>query len=473
MALSTVELDYTPYEYQANIHTSPLRFACIVGGRRVGKSKMALMELVKHCLETPKATAWWVGPTITMAREVGWEEFKEYAQDLAPAIKSMHETLLTVRFKNGSMIAFKGADNERSLRGRGLTYLVIDEAAFIEPEIWTRALRPALSDRQGKAILISTPNGRNWFYNQAAFAYAADAWLYEHWPTQLNPLITEEELIEAANTVSEMDFRQEYLAEFITKEGMVYDKFSDENIIEEGSPSLHDFEIYLGIDFGYANPTAICFMAVDPYKDEVIQFDEIYVSRTDIEQIQNLILEKLTYHHLSPISVKEIFTDPAGNAAELSSGISPVDFLRQGDFRWHVSNRGSEIAPGIAMVRSYICNANGNRRYYITSNCKETIRSLSGYTYTKQSQKYETIKEEALKDGVHDHMADAIRYFFTNRFDKSKWIAETPEMWNYGVDLQARTRVVMKKCQICHKKFPSKTPKTEPPYICKQCNGEL
>jgi len=466
-------IDYAPYEYQERIHTSDYRFRLVVGGRRVGKSKMALMELVKHCLETPKAVAWWVGPTITMAREVGWEEFKDFKDVLEPAILSMHETLLTVRFKNGSLIAFKGADNERSLRGRGLTYLVIDEAAFIEPEIWTRALRPALSDKKGKALLISTPNGRNWFYGASANAYASEQWHYEHWPTINNPLITEDELVEAAATVSEMDFRQEYLAEFITKEGMVYDNFTDDNIIEPGSPSWHDYDVYLGVDFGYANPTAICFMAVDKIKNEVTQFDEIYAERLDIEQLEHLILIKLQEHGLTPDAVKEIYTDPAGNAEELSSGISPVDFLRQSDFRWHVGNKGSQIAPGIAMVRSYLCAANGKRRYYITDNCRETIRSLSGYTYTKQSKKYETIKEEALKDGIHDHMCDAIRYFFVNKFDKSKWVAEVPEQWNYGIDLQTRNKVVMKTCQECRQKFPSKTPKTEPPYFCRKCNGEL
>lgn len=471
--MQTVELDYAPYDYQMSIHNNPGRFSLIVGGRRVGKSKMALMELIKHCLETPKAMAWWVAPTITMAREVGWEEFKDYADILQPALLSMHETLLTAKFKNGSVLSFKGGDNEKSLRGRGLTYLVLDEAAFIDQEIWTRALRPALSDKQGKAILISTPNGRNWFYQQAAFAHQDELWLYEHWPTHLNPLITEQELIEAASTVSEMDFRQEYLAEFITKEGMVYDKFSEENIIEAGSPSWHDFEVYLGIDFGYANPTAICFMAYDPVVQQVIQFDEIYEARLSIEQLEQLILIKLQEHNLTPAAVKEIFTDPAGNAAELSSGISPVDYLRQSDFRWRVSNKGSEIAPGIALVRSYICAANGTRRYYITDNCKETIRSLSGYTYTKQSQKYETIKEEALKDGLHDHMADAIRYFFVNRFDQAKWIQDQPEQWNYGVDLHSHTRVVMKTCQKCRRKFPSKTPKNDPPYLCRKCNGEI
>lgn len=469
----TIELDYAPYEYQEAIHYSDSRFQLIVGGRRVGKSKMALMELIAHCLSTPKAMAWWVAPTIAMAREVGWEEFKDFKDVLAPAIDSVHETLLKVKFKNGSQIYFKGSDNERALRGRGLTYLVIDEAAFVEPEIWTRALRPALSDKKGKALLISTPNGRNWFYQQAQYAQSSNTWSYHHWPTMMNPLIGEAELIEAAKTVSEMDFRQEYLAEFITREGLVYDNFREENIIEPGCPSGHDYEIYLGIDFGYANPTAICFMAVDRIAGHVIQFDEIYVARKSIDEIQDMILDKLLYHNLTPANVVSIFTDPAGNATELSSGISPVDFLRQGNFAWTVGNKGSEIAPGIALVRSYIQAKDGTMRYSVTRNCVNTIRSLTGYTYSKAAKSTETIKEEAWKDGIHDHMCDAIRYFFINRFDNSSWVARAPEMYAYGVDLHDKGRVTMKKCQLCHMKFPSKTPKHEPPYTCKKCNKEL
>lgn len=68
--MQVIELDYAPYDYQSNIHLSDNRYKLIVGGRRVGKSKMALMELIKHCLEVPKANAWWVAPTINMAREI-------------------------------------------------------------------------------------------------------------------------------------------------------------------------------------------------------------------------------------------------------------------------------------------------------------------------------------------------------------------------------------------------------------------
>jgi hypothetical protein len=197
------------------------------------------------------------------------------------------------------------------------------------------------------------------------------------------------------------------------------------------------------------------------------------VTRKSIDEIEDMIVEKLAEHGLNRDAVKEILTDPAGNAAELSSGISPVDSLRMSPLRWHVSNKGSEIAPGIALVRSFIKAADGSVKFFVTNNCKETIRSLSGYTYAKASQKYETIKEEALKDGIHDHMCDAIRYFFVNVFDQNKWIAEVPEQYNYGIDLQSKQRVVMKRCQQCRASFPSKTPKNQPPYICRACNGEI
>ena len=59
--MQVIELDYAPYDYQSAIHLVVDAY---------GKSKMALMELIKHCLEVPKANAWWVAPTINMAREI-------------------------------------------------------------------------------------------------------------------------------------------------------------------------------------------------------------------------------------------------------------------------------------------------------------------------------------------------------------------------------------------------------------------
>jgi hypothetical protein len=474
--LPVVELDYAPFAYQQELHLSTARFTVIAGGRRVGKSKMALQELIKCCLTKPGSHCWWVAPTISMAREIGWEEFREsFMQDLGPALQSTNEALGRVRFRNGSTIYFKGSDSERSLRGRGLNYVVVDEAAFVAEEAWTQSLLPALADQKGRALLISTPNGRNWFWKMCNFAYLDRTGMYRyfHWPSFLNPLMDAAEMELMRSSVSEQDFRQEFLAEFVTRGGAVYSDFGEENIIKVPygqllSPNPHNYDIYLGIDFGYANPAAVCFMAVDHTTEEVTQFDELYVTRAKIDVIEHMIVEKLQNHGMLPENVRYVYVDPAGNAEDLQMGISPVDFLRQSPFRWRVINKKSLIAPGLALVRSFVRASSGLRRYFVTSNCGETIRSLQGYTYSKKVGS-ELVKEEPEKDGLHDHMCDAIRYFFVNRFDQAKYVADMPDQANYSQDHKTWRQMTMKRCSRCKNQYPSRTPRGVPPNICKRC----
>ena len=67
-----------------------------------------------------------------------------------------------------SEIRAKTADNPVSLLGEGLDWLIVDEAAQLKPAIWNSFLSQRLIDKQGWALLISTPRGKGWFY---------DAWL--------------------------------------------------------------------------------------------------------------------------------------------------------------------------------------------------------------------------------------------------------------------------------------------------------
>ena len=69
-----------------------------------------------------------------------------------------------MEFPSGGVVEVKSAHNPESLRGAGLDLLVMDEAAYVREEAWTSSLRPALTDRRGKALFISTPRGRNMFY---------------------------------------------------------------------------------------------------------------------------------------------------------------------------------------------------------------------------------------------------------------------------------------------------------------------
>lgn len=454
-----INIDYNPFPHQLEAHNSSARFVAINGGRRAGKSEYAIQELIKHAIQTPDGLSWYLAPTYRDAKEIGWDKFKQHIPTLTPVISKINESELKVIWLNGHQTYFKGTDNRASLRGRGLTKAILDEVAFQHPDVWYTIVRPALMDKHGSAILITTPNGKNWFYQ----LYRDDStFIHYTWPTAINPLITEDELSSIRDSLSLRDYRQEVLAEFVTAAGLVYDEFSEDN------KTIDDIvfnEVRLGIDFGFANPTAVAFMDYNSIDDEVTQFDEIYEERKDIYTLIELINAKLRYYGISNVI---IYTDPAGNAAELSSGISPVDALRKAGFV--VRNKGSEIAPGVAMVRSFIRNANGKVRFKVHSRCKNAIRSLEGYTYDKRNTT-EEVKEEPLKDGIHDHMCDAIRYYFVNRFDQAKYVSSSlPDVYYNRED--GRKLTIMKRCVSCRRTFVSHTPADKPPFKCSACEGE-
>ncbi len=87
---------------------------------------------------------------------------RHLARQIPNADPSESERLIVL--PGGGEFQVKSADNPDSLRGAGLDGVVVDEAAYVKEEAWTEALRPALSDRRGWAMFISSPNGYNWFH---------------------------------------------------------------------------------------------------------------------------------------------------------------------------------------------------------------------------------------------------------------------------------------------------------------------
>lgn len=453
-------LDYTPHPYQLKFHQDTCRWRLAAGGRRVGKSLMCVFEALRWALSKPQQLIYWIAPNFKTAREVGFEELSKHFDALECAIESIHYSNLTVEFTNKSKIVFKSGDNPDALRGRKINLVILDEAAFIKPNIW-RVARPFLADSGGSAILISTPNGiGDWFHEK----FNEKGWSTYHWQSMLNPLITEEEIEDIKNQISQQEYDQEILAKFVTKAGRVFSDFDESNIIDSFVPDLEKHDIYLGMDFGFAQPTAIALIAVDiATQERVTQFDELYLTRTQIDDVVNILVNRLAEHGIKRDKIRACYTDPAGESDELSSGKSPVDSLRKHGF--HVINKPTRVNPGLAMVRAYIRTSSGKRRYFVTKNCKETIRSFQGYQYAISKDKQ--AKEEPLKDGIHDHMPDAVRYFFVNRFDLAKYVADFPNQKKYGIS-QGKV-LIMKRCSLCGRPFPSRTPIDSPPFICKGC----
>ena len=102
--------------------------------------------------------------TFSIAR-VGWRDILNASSKLTGIKVDIKVGDMIVNFPDGGFIAVKSADNPQRLRGEGLDFLVMDEAAFVKEETWTEVLRPTLTEEKGSALFISTPRGmNNWFY---------------------------------------------------------------------------------------------------------------------------------------------------------------------------------------------------------------------------------------------------------------------------------------------------------------------
>lgn len=208
------ELNFQLLKWQQAVFKDQHRFKIVAAGRRCGKSRLSAVTLLIEGLNCPSGSAvMYIAPTLGMARTIMWDLLHELGQ---PVIKSSHLNNLEITLSNGRKILLRGADNPDSLRGVSLTYVVFDESAFIKEDTWQKIIRAALSDKKGRALFISTPSGRNWFYELFKLGQSGDDEEYKSWhfTTADNETIDPKEIEAAKRTLSSFAFKQEYLSSF-------------------------------------------------------------------------------------------------------------------------------------------------------------------------------------------------------------------------------------------------------------------
>ena len=99
-----------------------------------------------------------------MSKQIAWQILKDLVYENSEYLLKTNETSLEITLSNGSTISLKGADNYDSLRGTGINFVVLDEFAFMDKAVWTEVIRPSLTDTNGTAMFIGTPDGLNYFY---------------------------------------------------------------------------------------------------------------------------------------------------------------------------------------------------------------------------------------------------------------------------------------------------------------------
>lgn len=405
---------------QQKISKSMARFRVVAAGRRFGKTFLSINELAKFA-RYPNRKCWFIAPTYRMCKQIVWDMLKEELSRVN-WIKRTNESDLSILLKNGSKISLRGADNPDSLRGVSLDFVVFDEFAYIDAKAWTDVIRPTLSDREGHALFITTPNGSgNWAFDlyERGLDPTESAWEAFQFTTLDGGRVSAEEIEQARRDMDERSFRAEYLATFEDLENRIYyafDRKENVRLYEEPIPGL----VYAGIDFNVGNMSCVLFAR---HGDIIHAFDEIHLHSSNTQELAQEISRRYPKQRIYA------YPDPAGSARKTSaaSGVTDHTILRNAGFTVKAPHSHNPVRDGINAVNAKLCNAANQRTLLIDPKCKRTLESVEKYSYKDGTAVPD-------KDAGWDHFADALRYFVDYEFPIRRDAQPVPvNRWNHSI----------------------------------------
>ena len=387
---------------QLEIINDESRFKVTRAGRRWGKTHLALFDSLinKHhgAWVKPKKKTWYVSPTYRQSKNIAWQMLKEICYEHPHTIRQKNETELYVEMINGSSIHLKGADKEDSLRGVGLDHIILDEFEYMKYEAWSEVLRPTLTDTQGTAMFIGTPDGYGNLYDVYIKGEKGESG-YKSWKFKTidSPFISADEIEFAKSELDERTFRQEYEASFETATGRVYYAFDRaKNVVECEYDS--NYQIKLALDF---NVSPMKWAVFQTKKNEDFVIDELVQINTNTEEMTKTIGDRYGYAHNFLV-----YGDYSGTFRSTSSRSTDYDIIKE-----ILPNAEIRIQPNPSVVdrvnstNTRLCNAKGIRRMFVSSRCKHVIRDWEQVIWKEG-------KREIDKNNVDlTHISDGLGYY--------------------------------------------------------------
>ena len=378
---------------QWDIFQDHSRFRVVVAGRRFGKTYLSTLELLRVALgvgeKVYNKNCWYVAPTYKAAKEIAWDMLKSAIRDRD--VSKINESELSIRFKNGSTISLKGAEKPDNLRGRSLDFVVLDEVADMRPETWFEVIRPSLSDRQGSALFIGTPKGRNHFYD--LWTQDLDDWASFQYTTLEGGNVPDYEVEAAKRDLDERTFKQEYEAAFVNYSGIIYYNFDRKESVQ---PTLLGEDVlHIGMDFNLDPMSAVVAVR---QSDSLRIIDEIIIYGSNTDEMVDEI--KVRYPNKRIV----IYPDPACRQRKTSAGgRTDLSILQNAGFAVKVRERHTSVRDRINSVNARLKTTDGQRHLFVDPKCKQVIKSLERQTYKEGTSQPD-------KDSGYDHMNDALGY---------------------------------------------------------------
>ena len=461
---------YMPHSEQAKVLVSPARHKVVAGGRRVGKSEIGAAELDAEVLVTKlmlpqledlgkRNEFWIVGPNYTDSEKEfrkHWDAIKRWGieMDKPGSYYDAHSGDMQLSLFQGKYLVIgKSAQHPERLVGEGLAGAIMAEAAKLKESVWSKYIRPTLADFGGWSIHASTPEGRNWFYDNynAGQDITNSDWSSWRIPSWFNPhvypqgatfkaiktlrvaieeggfnfdrlvkrLKIDPEIASLVRDLDEITFNQEIGADFSEFVGRVFKEWDEE-------VHVRDFEynpawpLYGACDYGFTNPFVWLMIQIDPF-DNVYVVDEFYQSGLTIDEAARELISK----GMAPSHMKCFYPDPA----EPGDTLALEKHLRIAS----AGGTGGELKTRLRYIREALKVRNPHLEWgdperkpklLVNRRCANTRREMDAYRYPKGEERRDMPNKEApLKKD--DHCPETLGRFYAGYYGHPEFAAGT------------------------------------------------
>jgi hypothetical protein len=422
-----------PFDYLRHVYFEPGKDVVVWAPRGGGKTSLGAVATLLDLLHKPGCRARILGGSMEQAMKM-WEHLAPKLAELADGAK---ERAQRVELKDGGDVAVL-TQSQRAVRGVRVQKLRCDEVEMFDPRVWTAAQLTTRSrtvqTSRGPVEVAGAVEAMSTYHEATGMmATLVDKarennvpvihWclleVLEHCPKDRvcddcplwndckgkakdkpkgEGFVKIDDAIRMKRRVSLATWDAEMMCRNPKGERSVFQAFDPAKHVRPEAPlRAGEDELCLGVDFGYANPFVCLWVRRD--RDVTHVIDEYVQPQT------------VTPRHLKEIAsrghgqIAWVGCDPAGSAKSDQTAESNLDLFKKAGHK--VRTRGSHIIEGLTMIRDALDPGAGGARLFIHPRCKRLIQAMTAYRNNDKG-------ELPVKDGVHDHLIDALRYFYVN-----------------------------------------------------------
>lgn len=335
------------HPFQREVLDSPVRFRVVVAGRRLGKSRLGMVEALRALFAGQ--LVWWVAPIRRQAQRVAYRPMRQMlAEPIRRGMVEPYDGELSLRCaRSGGEVVFLSAEEPDNIRGEGPQLAILDEADFMAEEIWTNAVRPALTDSKGRALFLTTPNVEGGWLHRLFQRGQQDGRTYASWqrPSWGNPFLDPAEIEDARLGLPPITFRREYGAEFVSAAGARVERAW----IRRGNPPPAErLRVSVGVDLAIseskqADYTAVVVLGVDR-QDGAVWVLDAHRQRGGFHAAVELVKSVAGDHRPEVVAVEAVSYQKAAVEELLRTSRLPVRAM---------TPRGDKVARFAALEARY------------------------------------------------------------------------------------------------------------------------